>query len=153
MKTAERKFLDHKGIGSGTNITTGMVEGLLKEYAQQNTLNRDKVMEICRALVKRWSGRLPKRSDDVLEEYRDKLCSLSVPKQLEPEGEAYDKAKIAELYDDWMGTTPITDTEEEGYYTYNWGLQVWKTAFREALKLTPQQPSEDDPDADPMQNY
>jgi hypothetical protein len=43
------------------------------------TLDKDKVMEICRALVKRWGGRLPKHSDDVLEEYRDKICSLALP--------------------------------------------------------------------------
>ena len=30
-----KEFLKHKGIGSGTNITTGMVEGLLNEYATQ----------------------------------------------------------------------------------------------------------------------
>ena len=52
--------------------------------------------------------------------------------------EVYDKAKIAELYDDWMGTPnpPITDPDDPDYYEYNWGLNVWKAAFREALKLT-----------------
>jgi len=38
-------------------------------------MTRQEIIAYNRELTKRWGGRLPKRSDDVLEEYADKLLN------------------------------------------------------------------------------
>ena len=81
---------------------------MLEEYASQNTLNRDKVMDIFakfegEALAHRQHG---KETFPVAEKYTDAICSLSLPTLSEE-----DKKKLADKYsrnlvgDDNAGST------------------------------------------------
>jgi hypothetical protein len=80
MKTAE-EFLNDKFNGKGYEFKihdwiNGQVSNyspceLLEEYAQQNTLNRDKVMEVLKYHITADAG--------ILIELADALCSLSLP--------------------------------------------------------------------------
>jgi hypothetical protein len=88
MKTSE-EFLNDKFNGKGYEFKihdwiNGQVSNyppceLLEEYAQQNTLNRDKVMEI-----------LTSKAMSSLDEIVDAICSLSLPAL--SEGEIHKKA-------------------------------------------------------------
>jgi len=90
MKTAE-EFLNDKFNGKGYEFKihdwiNGQVSNyspceLLEEYAQQNTINRDKVMEI-----------LTSKAMSSLDEIVDAICSLSLPTL--SEGEIQYKAHL-----------------------------------------------------------
>ena len=71
MKTAE-EFLKEKGYPSDHSITYEIAK-LMEEYAQQNTLNRDKVMEIVTSYkINFYSGFKPDKMVDA-------ICSLALP--------------------------------------------------------------------------
>ena len=94
----------------------------------KNTLNRDKVMEM-------WFSFRKETGDSMIatEKLADALCSLSLP--VLSEGEMYVECGKNDGYEFWS---------DPGHAQ---PIRYFKKA------PPPQQPSEDDPDADPMQNY
>ena len=122
MKTAE-EFLNDKFNGKGYEFKihdwiNGQVSNyspceLLEEYAQQNTLNRDKVME-------KWLGRKIKICDELGGLEKEKVAFIQCLRELRTishsplptlsEGEMYDKALLK-----YPRTTLYDEGKREGY--------------------------------------
>ena len=92
MKTAEGYFEEYFGTKPELPYSLDAVE-FAKYYAQQNTLNRDKVMEILVKLLKYYGGIII--DDDELINSVDAICSLSLPNLNEEEIETIAK-KVAD---------------------------------------------------------
>jgi len=124
-----------------------------KLLAQQNTLNRDKVMEVLKEYLPGF-GLFSKDVywNDQISLIADALCSLTLPEQLEPEDDFKgldnsfffnpppqqpSEARIDELADEYSkGHYTDSESIKQAYDDYYIGF---KAAIEE---LTPQQPSE-----------
>jgi hypothetical protein len=111
MKTAE-EFLKEKNIDYSF-FNTSLAKDVIKwmeEYAQQSTLNRDKVIEILDEASRIKPKGMPSGTImfDKFPLVADAICSLSLPTL--SEGEIYDKALLK-----YPRTTLYDEGKREGY--------------------------------------
>ena len=88
MKSAEEilkskcKQLDtSKSFWGNQKVTAAQAIGAMKEYASQNTLNRDKVMEVLKQFAVSPIGG---HTEEYQNQIADAICSLSVPDAQQP---------------------------------------------------------------------
>ena len=86
MKTAKEQaktilwaLMEATRIGEPMSVEITIIENGLKEYASQNTLDRDKVKEIVNKAVREYSGLMKRSYQALLDEHTDAICSLAIP--------------------------------------------------------------------------